>query len=398
VRNFIIAAAFLAGGVTAAAAQPAPWQPEGSTPGWTFTPGAVFGGAWDSNVTVQSKGDPVRSEWVGLVNPRGELDYLGRQTRFSIGYSGSLEAYRRFNELNRYEQRGRLELRHQASPRVGLYARGGLMVSPTTDRLELGGGAVPFVDVGSQLLSASTGANWKPGARTNVEVSYRFQDVRFDESTSEAFALLRGGYSHAPMASVMFAASRRLSVGGSWQYQHARVDEGLQTFDIQTGAAELAYLVAQTTTIRAGGGMSHLQATNGNLSTSGPAVHASVEHTRGVARFAARYERAFTPTYTFGGITTNQNVSANARIAFGRNRGYVTGGVTHGRTDPVEAIGLGFRTDSLWFDGAVGYGLTRWLRAEAFYNGSHQTSTARGDIARSRVGVQFVTFKPVRIQ
>jgi hypothetical protein len=64
----------------------------------------------------------------------------------------------------------------------------------------------------------------------------------------------------------------------------------------------------------------------------------------------------------------------------------------------VEEIGLGFRTDSLWFGGALGFSLTRWLRAEAFYNGSHQTSTARGDIDRSRVGVQFVTFKAVRIE
>ena len=72
--------------------------------------------------------------------------------------------------------------------------------------------------------------------------------------------------------------------------------------------------------------------------------------------------------------------------------------ISHGRTDPVEEIGLGFRTDSLWFDAAVGYSLTRWLRAETFYSGTHQTSTARGNVDRARIGIQFVTFKPVRIE
>jgi hypothetical protein len=35
---------------------------------------------------------------------------------------------------------------------------------------------------------------------------------------------------------------------------------------------------------------------------------------------------------------------------------------------------------------------------EAFYNGAFQDSSARGHYDRSRIGVQFVTSKPVRIQ
>jgi hypothetical protein len=379
-------------------AQPAPWQPERTTAGWTFTPGVVLGTAWDSNVTVQSKGNPVRSEWVALVNPRGELDYNGAQTRFNLGYSGSLEAYRQFDALNRYEQRGRIELRHRGSERLTAYARGGAMLSPTTDRLELGGGALPFVDVGSKLITATSGLTYDAGPRTHLELSYRFQDVRFDESDEEAFRFLQGGYSHAPTASLMFDVSRRLSLGAGWQYERARIDGGRQTFDLQTAAAEAAYRIAEFTTVRAGGGISYLQATSGNVSTTGPSIHGGIEHNRGRATLSARFERSFTPTYTFGGVTTNQSVSGSARVAFAANRGFVLGSFTHGRTDPVEAIGLGFRTDSIWFGGALGFSLTRWLRAEAFYNGSHQTSTARGNIDRSRVGVQFVTFKPVRIE
>jgi hypothetical protein len=388
---FVIAA-------SSAAAQPAPWQPERSSAGWTFTPGVVFGAAWDSNVTVQGEGTPLLREWIALVNPRGELDYNGARTRFNLGYSGSLEAYRQFEELNRYEQRGRLELRHQPSARLGVYARGGLMLSPTTDRLELEGGTLPFVDVGSRLLTAATGIRFDAGVRTHLDVAYRFQDVRFDEGSQETFEFLRGGYAHAPLVTLMYDATRRFSFGGSWQYQHARIADGSETFDIQTAGGELAYRISESTIVRGGGGISYLQATNGNLSTSGPAIHGGLEHNRGRATFSFRGERAFTPTYTFGGITTNQSLSAATRVAFARNRGYVSGSVTHGRTDPVEEIGLGFRTDSIWFHGAVGYSLTRWLRAETFYSGSHQTSTARGNVDRARVGVQFVTFKPVRIQ
>jgi hypothetical protein len=211
-RNFLIVATIV---LTAAAAQaqPAPWQPVRTSAGWTFTPGAVFGTAWDSNVTVRGEGEPLTREWVALISPRGELDYNGRRTRFNVGYSGSFEAYRRFSELNRYEQRGRLELRHQASSRVGVFARGGVTISPTTDRLEVGNGTIPFVDVGSQLLSATSGVRLDAGSRVHLELAYRFQDVRFDERDADQFELLRGGYAHAPGATLMYDVSRRLSLG-----------------------------------------------------------------------------------------------------------------------------------------------------------------------------------------
>ena len=379
-------------------AQPAPWQPERTSAGWTFTPGVVFGGAWDSNVTVQTKGAPITAEWVGLVSPRGELDYNGAKTRFNLGYSGALEAYRRFNELNRYEQRGRMELRRRMSPRVNAYARGGLLVAPTTDRLELDAGSLPFVDIGSQMITAATGLQLALGPRTQMEASYRFQDVRFDEENPRTFELLRGGYSHAPMLMLMHAVTQRLSLGGSWQYQHARVDNGLETFDLQTASGEVAFRVNESTVAAGGGGISYMQASSGDLASTGPAFHANLQHQRGPVTMNARYEKAFTPVYTFGGVTQNQNLSGSVRVAFAATRGYVSGSVSHGRTDPVEEIGLGFRTDSLWYNASIGYQLTRWLRAEGFYTGSQQTSTARADIDRARIGIQFVTFKPVRIQ
>src|SRR6186997_829174 len=103
----------LAGG---AQAQPAPWQPERLTAGWTFTPALGFGGLWDSNSTMRVTGDPPIEQWVGLINPRGELDFNGRRSRLSAGYSGSLQAYRELRELTRYEQLGRMQFRHSLTP------------------------------------------------------------------------------------------------------------------------------------------------------------------------------------------------------------------------------------------------------------------------------------------
>src|SRR3954471_13052354 len=103
-------------------AQPAPWAPERLTPGWVFTPSAVLGVLHDSNVTLRAVNEPITAEVVALVNPRGEIDFNGRRTHFNAGYSGALEAYRELSELNRYEQKGRLELRHQPRPHLQLFS------------------------------------------------------------------------------------------------------------------------------------------------------------------------------------------------------------------------------------------------------------------------------------
>src|SRR5687767_5586934 len=133
--RFVAATAIaLAMSLGSAQAQPAPWQPERLTPGRVFTPTAVLGGMWDSNVTVRNQGNPLVQEWVGIVSPRGEVDFNGRRTRFNAGYSGTLEAYRDVSELNRYEQKARIYGRHQATPRLSAEVRTTYTASPTTDR------------------------------------------------------------------------------------------------------------------------------------------------------------------------------------------------------------------------------------------------------------------------
>ena len=93
--------ALLLSGANQAQAQLAPAEPQGisGTPGWVFTPAIGLGALWDSNTTLRVTGDPPLQEWVGLVNPRGSLDYTGKLTRFGASYSGSLETYRNLSEL-----------------------------------------------------------------------------------------------------------------------------------------------------------------------------------------------------------------------------------------------------------------------------------------------------------
>src|SRR5688572_18593922 len=63
--------------------------------GWTFTPGASLGGAWDSGINTASNPfvENVFQRWVGLVNPWADLNFNGRRGRFNAGYSGAFEKY-----------------------------------------------------------------------------------------------------------------------------------------------------------------------------------------------------------------------------------------------------------------------------------------------------------------
>jgi hypothetical protein len=105
------------------------------------------------------------------------------------------------------------------------------------------------------------------------------------------------------------------------------------------------------------------------------------------------------PSFSFGGLTGNQELAVAVRAPLTRGgRLTAAGSVTFSRTDPVRALGLGHRVDTLWTEASIGYQLSRWLRTEGFLSSMQQSTTIGGDFDRLRVGVQFVTFKPVRIQ
>jgi hypothetical protein len=391
----LVAAALMTG---QADAQPGPWRPERLTPGWVFTPTMALGGLWDSNVTLRNQGNPLLSEWVGTVSPRGEMDYNGRHFRFNTGYSGALEAYSRFSELNRYEQRARVSTQYRATPRLQTQAQASYTATPTTDRLELG--TLPFIDIGARSFDAGGGATLSLSPRTQLIAEYQFQHITFDrDENRQRNVLLEGGYSHAPLARVTYSLTSRLGVGGQWQYRRATIGGGAENFNVQTMLGEVNYKVAEATSVFGAAGASHLDISSTDVDMWGPSFRAGLEHEIERTSVTFGYARSFVPSFSFGGLTANQEVSLGVRTPLTRGgRLELTGSVSYTSSEPVEELGVGFGLDSLWTNVSLGYGVAPWLRTEAFLSTMHQTSTARGNIDRTRIGFQFVTFKPVRIQ
>ena len=85
-------------------------------------------------------------------------------------------------------------------------------------------------------------------------------------------------------------------------------------------------------------------------------------------------------------------------MPFAAGRAFVNGSFTYRRTDPVVLQDVLVQLDSYWTNASVGYMVARWLRVEGFLMVNQQFSSAQGNVERTRVGVQFVTSKPVRIQ
>src|SRR5262245_61808627 len=60
-------------------------------PGWTFTPGVIVGGQFDSNVAIAfppSDTTGTASDKLLVAQPFGQLEYFSPRTMFSSGYQG----------------------------------------------------------------------------------------------------------------------------------------------------------------------------------------------------------------------------------------------------------------------------------------------------------------------
>jgi hypothetical protein len=397
VRGFVGALLVLGATVAPASAQPAPWEPERVTAGWVFTPAIAFGGLWDSNVTVENDPNdlnPEQSEWVGLVNPRGTISFNGRRARLAAAYSGRLEAYRTLDELTRYNQSARAEARYQMTPRLLFETRHEASLAPTTEDIDLTG--LPFVRVGSRLVTSSGGFTAELTRRTRLTTGYAFQWISFDRDPR--FARLRGGHQHSPSAELTYEISRRLDVGGSWVYRHASVDGGEEVFDTHTAAATAGYRITEATRVHAMAGVAHVAVSSTGETEFGPSYGAGMSHAVRQATFDAGYERSFVPSFGFGGMTASEEARVGVNVPFLQGRMYTAGRVTWRRNTPVLSTSFPIELTSWWTSGTVGYAVARWLRMEVFLTRTHQESSAQGNVDRTRVGVQFVTLKPVRIQ
>jgi len=377
-----------------ATAQPSPWQPERTTAGWVFTPGVSLGGLWDSNTTLVVKGGEQLKEWVGLVNPRGEIGFNGQHTHFDIGYSGSLEAYQTLNELTRYDQLGRLSLRHQASPRLAFTGTSSINLTPTTERLQIA--SVPFENVGSTLIDNTAGGTYALSQRTSISGSYNLEWISFDRQPT-SLSTLQGGHSHTVLGTVTHAISSRASIGGSYSFEHANTGGGFQIVNVQDAIGTITYQFAAHTSVMGGAGLAQLNLPQIGEVQRGPSLHARLTHEFNRTQVEVTYDRSFVPSWNFGGTSTNEELRTSAFFPI-TNRLSVNLGVSYSRNDPIISSGDLLGLNSWWTSSSVGYAAARWLRIEGFFNGSFQDSTARGEVNRRRIGIQIVTSKPVRIQ
>lgn len=398
-RLATVTAVALALTAATASAQSSPWQQEvRTTGGWVFTPGFAGGIAWDSGIDTASNPvvEKLFQSWVTTASPRAELDYNSRRTQLNLGYSGSIEKY--LGSSTGYEQHARLSVSRTLSPRFTIRGEGSLTASPTTDRLFMTDAVVPYAEIDSTWLSASGALAWRASERTSVDAEVRVSRVTLDQDQSLAYLeFLRAGDSIAPSVRVLRAMSARLTLGSRGEFRRENIAD-TDTFDIGTVTGEFVYRASASTTINGGAGVSRLVVYGFETTKTAPTLHAGVEHRIGRAEFSGGYERAFRPMFGFGSLATSDAVSGEVTMPLRDRVYYLAGSVAYNRSTPVEELGIGFDQESLWATLAMGRRLAPWLSAEGYVTVTRQGSTLFDTFNRTRIGVQFVTSKPVRIQ
>lgn len=403
--RLVIAAAVLTATAGPATGQPLPFRLDDRVgAGWTLTPGASFGAAWDSGVQTGSHPviEALFQKYVGRVSPHAEIDFIGRRTTFNAGYSGALDKY--YGSSGSYEQHSRLSVSRVVTSRFSAAADAGYAAAPTTDRLmfDTAGSAVdtalPFVEIDSSYVTAGGSFQFRASPRITLSGAYRYRDVNLDRDESLGdLELLRDGSAHAPSLQVTRAFTPRLSIGAGVEYRRELIGEG-EDFDVQTATGAFSYRLTSTTTLTGGGGASRLQILGTRASTVAPTFYGGLTHERRQLRISGNYTRGFHQFYGFGSLGTSDTISLRATAPLLDRIYYLSARVAYSRSRAVEDVGVGFDLNTAWTNAAVGRRLTPWLSAEAYLMLSLQTSSVRGNSDRTRVGVQFKTSAPLRME
>jgi hypothetical protein len=359
--------------------------------GWTFTPSLVYQGAWDDNALVVFEPEPP-SDFLSIVNPRADVNFLGRRGEFDASYDGAFVLYRELNALNSYDQHASVSARRLLTPHVTVWARNGFAAVPTTELLNFV--AVPFVRTGSKLEDFRSGVEVALSKYTSLTAAYNLQWVSFDE-TQTATLFLRGGHSHGGTAIVKHQISDATSLVGTYSLQHASLVNG-GTFDVQNGDAGIEHQLLANTHVFAAFGFSHLSLSEFGAPRTGPSWRAGMTHRVQRVALTASYSRSYVPTFSFGGTSQNEELTGMAQAPLAR-RVALHSSVSWRRNEPLETGGLRLKT--VWFETTVGYALQPWVQLQGFFSLAHQEIDRPGGIVgHNRVGFQVVTSKPMRIR
>jgi hypothetical protein len=390
----LMLATFFVGTVSAQVQQPILTQGEVTTApgGWSVTPGVALGGTLDSNVLYRGQGSQIDPDFLTLVNPRGNVDYSNRRTRFSAGYSGTFSLYSQLDELNSFDQVVTAAALHEATPRLSLSVQGSMVDVPTTEWFPLVG--VPFLRIGTQVGELRGGFDARMSKRNTLSGSYRAMSVGFDET--EAFpSPLIGGWGHGANVMLRHQRDERLALTAEFDLQRS-LAEGRGTFVIQTVWGGFEHRLTNVMRVSAAAGIARLTGDSLLEPNNGPALRASF--TRNFRRWLvdAMYYRSFVPSLGIGGTQQNEEVQGRVDVTLTR-KSTLNASVAWRRNQPLEPFIL--KLTSVWVQGGYAYALRPWMRFEAYYSAAHQRIDQPGGLAdRHRAGVQMVTGLPVRIR
>ena len=362
--------------------------------GWTVTPSLLANTTWDDNALVRGSGDVAPKDLVHVVNPRLDADYRGRRGEFTGNYDGAFRMYRTLSDLNSYDQDASVSGRRLLTKHLSIFARNQYTVAPTTEQLDLVG--VPYIRTGSKNEYLSGGVDAALSKRVTLTASYNFQNVQFQQAQSLSY-LLVGGHSHGASVLVRRAITDKVSVTGSYNLQVATVGAiNDDAFEIHSAQAGVERRLSDHVRLAVAGGIARLAGNATGPARTGPSISASLTRQFQIGTVNVAYDRAFVPSYGFGGTQQNEEVRANARVPLGRAL-YSQGSFAWRRNEPLVSGAKKLHTVA--YEGSIGYMLAPWVGVEGFFDSSSQRLDMPGGTSdHHQLGVQIVTTKPMRIR
>ena len=367
-------------------------------PGWTLTPTFGVAETYDDNISLfgRNTAEEQNNDYIATYFPEVDLHYAGKHTQFGSGYTGSFLDYRSHSGLNRWDQRGRLELRREENARVKWFAHGNAAAVPTTDLIDLGG--IPFRRTGATTLDGRAGVEYVFGGTDAVSSSVNYNRVEFERADNVS-AFLRGGHIFESMSAWRHKIDERLALGADYSFRRAAIVGDLEPFNLHSTQAAIDYELSPVWSLSGAGGIVYMESTPTADGRTGPAYRISPQRHRAGRTFHVGYLRSFIPSFGFGGTVENQQVNVGFRMPLFNSRHFYLDNSAVFRddqplTDTTEQLPLrSLRTYSIF-----GWEPQPWVRVEAFYARVDQSSLrAGGRLDRNRIGFQIVTSKPVRM-
>jgi hypothetical protein len=361
-------------------------------PGWSFTPGLAIGVVRDTNVALAAPGDTgdAAADSLWAIEPFGSLEFYSARTEFSGGYRGHMRRYVEVDELNGFDQRAEVQLRHMATRRLTLFVRDHYLDVPTTDEVMLNG--LPFLRAGSKTNSLVGGIEARLTKFTDFTTRYELTRVNFDNDETA----LRDGWANGVAADLTHRFNARVSAGAEYSVRFADLNEGTRSMQFHDAGGLLTLALGPQTTLSAAAGISYIADDLLDQTKTAPYYRLGLMHRLSEATIGTSYERSYVPSFGFGGSNQSQELRGFVHMPIPLNRTYVQASVAWRRSVPLLASDL--ELDSTLTRATVGYAIARWFRVEGFHAFTRQDSTITGgEINRHRFGGQVVISQPMRI-